>query len=542
MNYLWYRNSILIDNEVTQDIEITQSGTYKVTAISNFNCKSDDETFVGVVSRPVVDLGTDQKKCDGETLVLNAGNEGVKYEWFKDGVLVSGASSSRLDVVQSGTYAVIVTNASQCTTQDQVKVDFFSSPVVEELPSLINVCQGNSANILISASDYQSLQWYYDGNIITGSNGLSLIANNSGVYAIEATNIAGCKTRRTTTVEVRSLPVVQLGADIISCIGSTVTLNAGSEGTTYSWLKDNVGLSNSLNTLVVSENGQYKVSVTNQFNCTTVDEIMVTFVSGPSIELNGDKTICEGSNHFISITTAAINPEIKWFKDAELISGENSLFLSVSQAGTYEVIVKAGNPACEIRKSVKISVDPKPAFNLGNDRSICEGEMFPVLNGGAGNTSFLWIFNGAQLSTAQTVTADKSGIYSVTVKNSFNCERTEQVRITISPLPTIILSDQYILCNGTNLTVNAQTTGTTFEWKKNNVTIPNEFSKSITITGEGTYLFSASNDSNCKAEKSFVVTARPVPQLDLGLDVTLCPKESKILNAGQHNSYLWSDN
>jgi len=81
---------------------------------------------------------------------------------------VSGASTSRLDVVQSGTYSVIVTNASQCTTQDQIKVDFFSSPVVEELPALINVCQGNSANIIASASDYQTLQWYYDGNIITG--------------------------------------------------------------------------------------------------------------------------------------------------------------------------------------------------------------------------------------------------------------------------------------------------------------------------------------------------------------------------------------
>jgi len=541
-SYQWYKNNILINGEVSQNIQIVESGTYKVIAISNFNCKGEDETFVGLVNRPVVELGADQKKCDGETLILNAGNDGVKYEWFKDGVLVSGASTSKFDVVQSGTYTVVVINASQCRNQDQIKVDFFSSPVVEALPSLINVCQGNSANIAVNASDYQTLQWYYDGNIITGSNGLSLVANNSGVYAVEATNLVGCKTRRTTQVEVRSLPVVQLGTDIISCIGSPVTLNAGSEGTSYVWQKDNINLPITSNSLDISQNGIYKVSVTNQYNCTSVDEIMVTFVSGPSIELNGDKTICEGTNHFISITTAAINPEIKWFKDAELISGENSLFLSVSLAGIYEVIVKAGTPACEIRKSVKISIDPKPAFNLGNDRSICEGEVFPVLNGGADNTSFSWTLNGTQLATTQTVSADKSGVYSVTVKNSFNCERTEQVRITISTPPTLVLANQYSLCEGIDLMVSAESNGTKFEWKKNNVIIPNAVNKNLTINTEGTYLLAATNAFNCRIEKSFIVTARPSPLVDLGVDVTLCPNETKALNPGQHSSYKWSDN
>ena len=540
--FQWFKNDILINGELSKDIQITESGTYKVIAISDFNCKGEDETFVGVVNPPVVELGPDQKKCDGETLMLNAGNEGVKYEWYKDGVLLSGALANTYGVVQSGNYSVIVTNAAQCRNQDQIKVDFFSSPLVEDLPSLINVCQGNSANISVTASDYQTLQWYYDGNIITGSNGLSLVANNSGIYAVEATNLAGCKTRRTTQVEVRSLPVVQLGSDIVSCIGSSVTLNAGSEGTSYVWQKDNINLPVTSNSFEISQNGIYKVSVTNQYNCTTEDEIMVSFVSGPSIELNGDKTICEGTNHFISITTAAVNPEIKWYKDAELIPGENGLFLSVSLAGVYEVIVKAGTPACEIRKSVKISVDPRPAFNLGNDRSICEGEAFPILNAGAGNTSFSWTFNGTPLATTQTIAADKTGIYGVTVKNSFNCERTEQVKITISPLPTLVLQDQYSLCDGTDLMVNAETNGTKFEWKRNNVTISNAVSKNITLDTEGTYLLVVSNDVNCRIEKSFIVTARPAPQLDLGIDTTLCPNESTELNPGLHTSYKWSDN
>lgn len=125
--------------------------------------------------------------------MLNAGNEGVKYEWYKDGVLLSGAIANTYGVVQSGNYSVIVTNAAQCRNQDQIKVDFFSSPLVEVLPSLINVCQGNSANISVTASDYQTLQWYYDGNIITGSNGLSLVANNSGYMLWKRPTLPGVR-------------------------------------------------------------------------------------------------------------------------------------------------------------------------------------------------------------------------------------------------------------------------------------------------------------------------------------------------------------
>lgn len=68
--------------------------------------------------------------------------------------------------------------------------------------------------------------------------------------------------------------------------------------------------------------------------------------------------------------------------------------------------------------------------------------------------------------------ADKSGIYVVTVRNTFNCQRTEQVKINISSLPLLSMEDQYNLCDGTELTVTAVSNGTKFEWKRKISALP----------------------------------------------------------------------
>jgi len=537
----WYKDNSLIPGANMSSIQVTEEGTYKILVTGNYNCKMEDETFIQSINIPGVDLGIDIKKCDGEVLVLDAGSEGISYEWYRDGLVLPGENSKIYTALQSGIYRVLVTNSFQCQADDQIKVDFFSSPVIEELPDLINVCQGNSALINITASDYNSLQWYYENNIITGSVGLSLSAFNSGKYSIEASNLAGCKTIKSTRVEVRSLPVVNLGSNIVACTGNPVTLFAGNEGTKYNWKKDNIDLLQNAHSIIASENGVYKVTVTNEYDCMSFDEVTVTFVSGPNVVLSGDTTICEGTNHILFITTDAINPEIKWFRDGEQISDEYDKFLNVNKSGTYEAVVKAGVPACEVRKSAKISFNPKPAFNLGNDRNLCDGDEIPVLDGGSGNTSFSWILNGTFLASTQTVIADKSGIYVLTVRNTFNCQRTEQVKINISSLPLLSMEDQYNLCDGTELTVTAVSNGTKFEWKRENISIANTSGKSLNIVSDGNYTLIVSNDANCKIEKLFLVTTRPLPLVDLGPDTRLCPNDSIVIIAGAHNIYKWSD-
>ena len=541
----WYKDGVLIPGQSGKTLDITTGGLYKLVALGEFDCKGFDETTVTMVPKPKVDLGPDLDKCTGDTAVLNAGLEGTSFVWYRDNKVITGASEREYEAIQTGLYKVVVKNADQCQSDDEVNIRFFTSPAVNDFPQVINICQGESNKITAVALNFNMLQWYYDNNIIPGANTLSFNVLNSGLYTIEATNNAGlCKTRKSVNVEIRSLPVVNLGdPTLVSCIGNPVVLDAGGDGTKYVWSKDGVVQSTTDRMLTTSNNGLYKVTVTNQFNCSSTDEIALSFIVGPTLSLNGDATICDGETHNIVATTNATNPEVKWYDAVGVIAGANSLIYGATKAGTYRVAVKGGTPACEVSSSVTIKVNPRPAFNLGNDRTLCTGDTPPVLNAGANNTSYTWTLNGAALASTQSVTADKSGLYVVTVNNSFNCSRTEQVRITYAPKPTLtMLAKTYDLCAGSTLDINVVSDGTKFEWKKGTNIIAGQSGKSIKITEAGTYSLFVSNAMDCKTDSTFVVTSRALPVVDLGIDFNLCPSQSKVLNAGSHTKYVWSDN
>lgn len=537
----WFRNDTLISGANSDKIEITKSGKYKIVVKNAFGCENQAQTTVETIKAPRVELGPNLAKCDGDNILLNAGTEGVNYEWYKDNILTStGPTQSQYSVSNTGLYRVVVTNSNQCKTEDQVKIDFFAAPVIEDFPLTVNGCQGTPLTLDAKVTDYQSLQWYYNNNPISNSNTLKIQANNSGTYSIEAVNIAFCRTRKSTNVDIKSQPVVELGPDLTLCDKTPVLINAGTDGKVYEWSRDNVKLNNPESTLPVLSGGLYSVTVTNQFNCRTVAQKRITYVTGPQVDISKDTSFCDGLNFTIRVNTSAQNARYQWYRNTEPISGSGPT-LNVTLPGNYEAWVTAGNPACTTVKTSTITVHPKPAVSLGNDRVLCDPTTFPVLNGGNSNVDFQWSLNGLNISTSRTITADKSGTYALKVRNGFGCERTEQVKITISSNPTLTLSSDTILCEGSTLNISSQSNGTKYLWRRNNVNIPNALSSNYVASMPGLYTLVAANDVDCRTERSITLVSRQKPILELGKDTSICPGANIILSAGNHTSYIWSD-
>ncbi len=539
----WFRNNVLIPGETSNILDIVQDGVYKLVVTNAAECTAEAQTTVTTKAAPLVNLGVDQEVCENDVVVLNAGLGNINYEWYRDNILIPGESTSKLTPMGSGIYRVIVQNSALCFGEDQVDIKFFASPIVEDFPDTTNVCQGNPANLLAVAQDYTKLQWFYENNPINGSISLDLVANNSGLYTIQATNNIGCMTRKSTQVEVRSLPVVDL-EDRVACIGSTVELKAGSEGIKYIWRRDGVLLSNSINFFVVNQAGNYSVEVTNQYDCTTTADANITFVPGPSLEIiGGDTAICNGETYLILAQSSDPNATIRWIKDGGTVINNPSFQLSVTEGGNYLVEITGGNPSCTVSKSVDITINPIPGVNLMNDRTICQGQPFPVLNGGDNQSSYVWTLDGVALNTSQIITADKSGVYRVVVTNEFGCENSDDVKVTIEPLPTLNLNSTYSLCEGEELVVVAISNAIKFEWRKNGVVIPGATTNSLVITEQGSYTVIAKSITNCTSESSFVVDSQPSPNAQLQDDFTLCPGIAATINAGvgANLTYLWSD-
>jgi len=539
----WYRNGTLISGETSDKILITDGGTYRIVVYNQYGCKNETSTIINRVDAPVVNLGADQNKCEGEIVILDAGNDGTKYEWYYNNVVISGESNSTLQATKTGNYRVVVTNSSQCSSNSQVKINFFASPNIEQFPGTeINACKGTTVDIKSVITGFTFVKWFKDGVENTSHTGKTEIkVTESGLYTVIAENLAKCTSTKSVQVYFRDLPVVSLGGpNLVSCIGNTVTLNAGQDGKTYDWTRNGTALAQKTSSIDISTEGTYKVVVTNEFGCQAQDQINVSFIPGPAVTISKDASICEGESHTITVTTDAVNPEIKWFDDNGLIQGAASLSLPVTKQGTYRVSIKGGTPACEVIKEVKITVNPIPVVDLGQDISLCEGSTPPVLDAGAGQSSYIWTLDGQQLAATQKVTVAKSGVYNVEVTNAFGCKNSKSVRVTFLPKPQITnLENNYNLCQGKKLNISITSDGTQYEWRKDNIVISGVNGKDIEIVAGGTYEVIVSSGANCVTQKTFVVTEQPSPKVDLGGDFTLCPGESKTIFAGNHASYEW---
>ncbi len=109
-HYLWD------DNSTSQVRAVTTSGTYRVTVTNSFNCQNSDTIRVTLRDNPVVNLGNDTTVCNGVTLNLNAGNDGVAYFWN------TGQTTNNININNAGNYIAFVTNSDGCMKSDTIRV------------------------------------------------------------------------------------------------------------------------------------------------------------------------------------------------------------------------------------------------------------------------------------------------------------------------------------------------------------------------------------------------------------------------------------
>jgi hypothetical protein len=109
--YLW-------DDGVTtsQVRAVHQNGNYSVEVTNEYGCSKEDDINVIFRHNPIVNLGNDTSVCNGVSLKLDAGTQGIEYFWN------TGATSSSITVSSAGTYNVFVTNGEGCIKADTITV------------------------------------------------------------------------------------------------------------------------------------------------------------------------------------------------------------------------------------------------------------------------------------------------------------------------------------------------------------------------------------------------------------------------------------
>ncbi|WP_179348258.1 choice-of-anchor L domain-containing protein [Winogradskyella pacifica] len=128
---------------LTATANVVPNTTYHVKLViaDEQNYRYDSAVFLEASSfelssdiGPNLLLATNNALCEGETLELNAYQDGQNsYEWFKDGVLVQGAlgcvTCETYTVTEVGTYTVEVTLANGCISYGEVIIEYAPLPI-----------------------------------------------------------------------------------------------------------------------------------------------------------------------------------------------------------------------------------------------------------------------------------------------------------------------------------------------------------------------------------------------------------------------------
>lgn len=173
--YLWNTGS------TANSIQVTQQGSYWLE-VNNNGCKRSDTVSINFHQFPVVDLGIDTVLCEGEPLILNAGNPGMQYLWENN------TTNQQHAVYASGLYWVEVSNYG-CNRKDSIQVDFFDKPLIEVKDTTI--CPGLTTVLVPVIKKGEDLSFLWN----TGSSNESIRVPGEGNYLLTVSNWCGSVTK-----------------------------------------------------------------------------------------------------------------------------------------------------------------------------------------------------------------------------------------------------------------------------------------------------------------------------------------------------------
>ncbi|MEM8583945.1 MAG: gliding motility-associated C-terminal domain-containing protein [Bacteroidota bacterium] len=585
----------IVSGANSQVATVDQPGTYTLTiTYMDQTVTCTEQSSVVVVTDPNVPnaqaIAPDLLSCENNQVQLDGSGStsgsSITYQWTTSGGnIVSGSNSPNPIVDASGSYTLVVTNATNgCSDETTIFVDEdFSQPlslpiVAEDLDCQTLFVELDGSNSTIAPN--HTYQWSTtDGNISSGENLVNATADLPGTYQLIVTNLnSGCAdTAEVVVTQNLDLPFAEASLiGSVDCNDPTASLSGGSSTTgpniSYQWSSTNGSITSGSTTLnpTIGSAGTFTLTVTNTTNgCTAEAQVTVVGdVDGPTIDITTPAELsCNTTEIDLDATNSQAGTGISYqwtTADGNIVSGANTAQPTIDESGTYQLVMTNADNGCTSQETVIVMADTlSPIAEAGSGVSIDCGSGPQSLSGlgssTVGNYSYQWTTtNGSIDSGADSLSplVSTGGLYQLEVINLDNgCTATDTVSVMQSgDLPTAQIDmPAQIDCTNDQVQLDAtssdQGPGFSFNWSTPD---GNFFSGTDglqpVVDEAGTYTLSIiDQDNSCETSAQVIVVVDTLaPSASAGLPDTLsCLVTSLVLDGAASSSgpqfdYTWS--
>lgn len=288
--------------------------------------------------------------------------------------------------------------------------------------------------------------WEYDfiaGGSLVDKENVVVIATEQGVAGFVNTSEFSichleCDTPRNSLIN---------SADFSFCPGNNVTMTANSfgmssSGYTYNWYLGSIDPSNLVHTNNLDSSyttdvaGTYLVVIEYAADPAACSDTTTTGVvvadSNPTVSVESSTSgLCEGETVDLTANSSDLSLSYSWSPG----SGVSDV-ITVSDAGTYTVIVTSAVTGCSDSDDILVEVNALPVISV-SDVIFCQGDSVEV-SAGAPGLEYSWSPTG---NSTESFYVYSSGDHVVTVTDpSTNCSNSDTVTADQSPDPKPIVS------------------------------------------------------------------------------------------------------
>ena len=432
--YQWFRNLIALPNDTLAQLQVSQSGSFSVRVTGANGCVAQSTALtLNAVTQPVstvVPTGN-QQLCAGDSLLLSGPAGSFTYQWLRNGSFISGATNQQFTASQAGQYQLIVINSTGCSdTSSATTLQVRPLPASSIThPQPLQACLGDS--VLLVLSNRQpgiSYSWLRNGTPI-GFSGDSLLAGQTGLYSLQATDSFGCS-NRSNALQVIILPpptaVLANAGPLALCEGNSSRINVQPVlGSSYQWYQDGVALPGATQAFLdVTDAGLYACELTSSGGCTNLSaEIQVNVLPRPAFAVaGGSQLLCAGAD--LRLEADLVNGvNYQWTGPNGFQSSQQNPVIpnaQVRNSGWYMVRTQANGCSSE-PDSIFILVEPSlPEIEVKGRTILCSGLDLVLDPGNIPGARYTWFLpNGDSLVSQQLlreqVWMSDSGVYQLRV-------------------------------------------------------------------------------------------------------------------------------